>query len=217
MLLHEDFESGTLPEGWKTEDLDGDGYTWDPTWLYDYVGAQGSQPEGHNDSKGMISSASYIDDVGTLTPKNNLITPRVSGANKIRFFVKTQDENSFAEHFALYYTKDKDGSQGWEVVPGSEETLAVGDEWIERFYDLPEGTEYVSFKHFDCTDQYWISIDDVTVYGKAVSGIAETTAKDVPAEATGYYDLSGRCIDAPQKGVYIVKMSDGKNKKVVKK
>ncbi len=211
IILFEGFDNGTLPEGWTAEDLDKDGYTWDAAFFY-------NKNEGHNDSKGVIASASYIENVGALMPKNNLITPCIDGAKQIRFFVKAQEKQYFAEKYALWYQVDADPEKGvWNMVADSKETLNVGQQWLERKYDLPEGTQYVSFMHSECTDNYWICLDDVTVYGeKKLTGIETITDNSaLHAVRKGTYTPAGIRVsddwETLGKGIYI---RDGK--KVVK-
>ena len=85
-------------------------------------------------------------------------------------------------------------------------------EW--KLYDanLPAGTKYIAFRHFNTTDKFRINIDDVKVYDDITSVSHLTT--EGPARP-GIYTLSGvklqgKLKDLP-KGMYIV---DGK--KVVK-
>ncbi len=61
----EGFETGVLPAGFTTYDNDGDGYNWDPTLVYNPTSNY-----GHNESHGAITSASYINGIGVLTPDN---------------------------------------------------------------------------------------------------------------------------------------------------
>ncbi|WP_025002621.1 choice-of-anchor J domain-containing protein [Prevotella dentasini] len=92
-------------------------------------------------------------------------------------------------------------------------TRTVG-QWYEYNVDLPAGTRYVAFRHYNCTDQFRLNIDDVTVFGTA-DGIS-TVATAVPAKKQGIYNLQGVRMSGDfsrlPAGIYIV---DGK--KVVKK
>ena len=65
----EGFENGSaMPAGFSVIDNDNDGNNWD--YVY-YT----SSALGHNGSFGLLSSASYINNVGPLTPDNWLILP----------------------------------------------------------------------------------------------------------------------------------------------
>ncbi|HLN54020.1 MAG TPA: carboxypeptidase regulatory-like domain-containing protein, partial [Lentimicrobium sp.] len=61
--LIEDFEAGTLPEGWLSIDEDGDGYKWDNSAI------EFSVFDAHTGAYCM-ASASYRNDVGPLNPNN---------------------------------------------------------------------------------------------------------------------------------------------------
>ena len=73
--------------------------------------------------------------------------------------------------------------------------------WYQKTVQLPAGTKYVAFRHFDCTDFFWINLDDVvitsgnapsytyTIYRnntQIASGVTETTYRD-PDLAAGFY------------------------------
>ena len=58
----ESFEGDTLPDGWSQNDADGDGYGWGLWTSFPHSGAQ------------CISSSSYLNSVGALTPDNWLIS-----------------------------------------------------------------------------------------------------------------------------------------------
>ena len=207
VLLHEDFESGNIPEGWITKDYDGDGYTWKPV-ITDYgIGFHGS--------KGVLSSASWHN--GDLDPSNFLISPKIEGANRIRFHVYAWDPDSFQEHYWLTYnTDDNITSPLWKNLEGSEWTITEGGKWFTKEYDLPEGTKYVGFTHGQSKGQNSLLLDEVIFFGKKPHGaVAVTPADEKEATVVGYYTIDGRRHNRPQSGVNIVKMSNGKAKKVL--
>ncbi|WP_039421895.1 choice-of-anchor J domain-containing protein, partial [Porphyromonas gulae] len=37
--------------------------------------------------------------------------------------------------------------------------------WYQKTVQLPAGTKYVAFRHFNCTDFFWINLDDVVITG----------------------------------------------------
>ena len=207
VLLHEDFESGNMPEGWATEDMDGDGYTWKPV-ITDYgIGFHGS--------KGVLSSASWHN--GDLDPSNFLISPKIEGANRIRFHVYAWDPESFQEHYWLTYsTDDNIISPHWEELEGSDWTITEGGKWFTKEFDLPEGTKYVGFTHGWSKGQNSLLLDDIIYFGQKPHGaVAVTPADEKEATIVGYYTIDSRRHSRPQSGVNIVKMSNGKAKKVL--
>ena len=209
VLLHEDFESDTMPEGWVAKDNDGDGLTWTPsTGTYSGIGFHGS--------KGVLYSESWYDD-GELDPSNFLISPKIEGANRIRFHVYAWDPESFQEHYWLTYnTDDNIISPHWEYIEGAEWTITEGRKWFTKEYDLPEGTKYVGFTHGWSKGQDVLYLDDIIFFGKKPHGaVAVTPADEKEATVVGYYTIDGRRHSRPQSGVNIVKMSNGKAKKVL--
>uniref|UniRef100_UPI0037423EB6 choice-of-anchor J domain-containing protein n=1 Tax=Porphyromonas gulae TaxID=111105 RepID=UPI0037423EB6 len=41
--------------------------------------------------------------------------------------------------------------------------------WYQKTVQLPAGTKYVAFRHFNCTDFFWINLDDVVITGEGGS------------------------------------------------
>ena len=151
-ILTFDFEDG-LPEGWTTIDNDGDGYT----WKY----ANDDDVECHS-GWGCMVSASYLNKVGPLNPDNWLVTPQIQLGGLVKFWMRGQDDNDFKEHFAVYVsTTGTTVSDFTLVMP---ETVTK-DEYTMYVVDLSaySGKGYVAFRHFNCTDQFYLNLDDVTI------------------------------------------------------
>ena len=208
VLLHEDFESGDMPEGWVTEDNDGDGFTWTPS--------AGTYLVGFHGSKGALYSLSwrYVD----LDPTNFLMSPKIEGACRIRFHVCATHYRNFEEHYWLTYTTsdDVEDIQSWEDLKGSEWTITEGEKWFTKEFDLPEGTKYVGFTHGWSKGNDALLLDEVIFFNKKPHGaVAVTPADEKEATIVGYYTIDGRRHSRPQSGVNIVKMSNGKAKKVL--
>ena len=208
VLLHEDFESGTMPEGWVAKDNDGDGFTWTPHT--DDYGL------GFHGSRGVLLSESWRD--RALDPSNFLISPKIEGANRIRFHVCAADHKYFQEHYWLSYTTsdDVEDDQSWKDLEGSAWTITESKKWFTKEFDLPEGTKYVGFTHGWCKGQDALFLDDIIFFNKKPHGaVAVTPADEKEATIVGYYTIDGRRHSRPQSGVNIVKMSNGKAKKVL--
>lgn len=172
VLLEEGFESG-IPAAWTTIDADGDGNDWTTT-----PPPGGNSFAGHNGGA-TASSASYINNVGTQTPDNYLVTPSLNLTNggTLTFWVCAQDAGYAAEHYAVYASTGGNAATDF-VNPLMEETLTAKSEvlypeavrgsrtqgtWYQKTVQLPAGTKYVAFRHFDCTDQFWLNVDDVKI------------------------------------------------------
>ena len=174
IILNETFETGAIPTGWTNTDADGDGYLWDAeTGLGLFVGHSGE----------CISSASYINYVGALTPDNWLITPVLDGPGSVNYWVNAQDATYAYEHYGVYASTS--GTNPGDFTLLFEETMTAKGEkyaglrggskeqgaWYERTVEnIPSGTKYIAFRHFNCTDAFWLNLDDVTIYGGGGSG-----------------------------------------------
>ena len=149
------FEEG-LPSGWTTIDGDGDGNCWDAT------GEIFGDPHG---GSAFMSSASYHNDKGVLTPDNWLVSPRLSLNGVLKVWMKGQDSNDFQEHVAIYVsTTGNDVADFTDIV--LPETV-VTNEYVEYIVNLSQyaGTQgYIAIRHFNCSDQYRLDVDDFGLY-----------------------------------------------------
>ncbi|MBR2155285.1 MAG: C10 family peptidase [Bacteroidaceae bacterium] len=145
VITEEDFENG-LPNGWSIYDGDGDGYNWSLTDM------------GVNNSKA-LSSASFINEVGALTPQNWVITPQITFGGSFSFWARGRDNTYYEENFAVFISTD-----GSSFVPLSDDIVTTNT-YTKYTFDLKDysGTGYLAIIHYDCTDQFWLDIDDVTI------------------------------------------------------
>ena len=170
MLLQYGFENGTL-EGWTTIDADGDGYTWLPNTTFG----------GHDDSEGVVNSASYDNIVGVLSPDNYLISPQIALGGSISFWACAQDALWASEHFGVAVSTTNNTSpsafttvEEWTMsAKGSgaptnhtrSGSRAQGN-WYQYTVDLSayEGQMgYVAIRHFNSTNWFSIDVDDITI------------------------------------------------------
>lgn len=159
-----DFEDGA--DDWTFIDNDGDGYNW---YIFD---AESGAP---NSGTNYLTSASYINDVGALNPDNWAFTPRVqlTEGNYLSFWVRAQDPNYSAEHYAVYIAKGSPMGELSTLIP---ETIFPQGDYVEigadghyqhHIVQIPE--EYdnevvcIGFRHFNCSDMFWLNIDDVSI------------------------------------------------------
>ena len=166
-LLSEDFDNG-IPTSWVTVDADNDGFNWVSS--IDLM----SSGLGHNGSAGCAVSQSYSNNDGALTPNNWLITPAVNlTANAIlTFYVCAQDNAWAAEHYGVYISTTA-GTTPSDFTLIYEETIdANGGSreqgvWKLKTVDLSSYTGQtvrIAFRHFNCTDMFYIDLDDVTIF-----------------------------------------------------
>ena len=167
-----DFESGM--QGWTTIDADGDGFNW---MLGSELMGTGY---GHNGSSDVVLSQSYSNNYGALTPDNYLVSPQVNLGGSIHFYACAQDADWAAEHFgvAVSTTSNTNASafttiQEWTMA--AKGTGAPTDHtrsgsraqgtWYEYTVDLSaySGMGYVAIRHFNCTDMFYLDVDDITI------------------------------------------------------
>lgn len=187
VIFSEDFESVDNLAEWMLLDLDGD----ENTWGYaDFLAA--------HSGIGIIFSQSYDNDSGPLTPDNWVITPgiQLTSDNYVSFWVTGQDPSYANEHYGVFIgtvlpssAADLDAYQNiFEATnpvsdPYEEEVVvfesANGPKdmtWQRISVKIPASydnqTVYIAFRHFDCTDMYFLNLDDVMV----TSGQPEKTA-----------------------------------------
>ena len=159
-----DFENKSL-NGWLSIDADGDGYSWSNSKIY-------SQTESGYQSWHSAMSHSCMETT-PLTPDNYLATTKkylITETSKLHFYVSAENKNYSQEHYGIAIsTKSNYKVADFKTI--FEETLIKEDNpssshgvWYERTIDLSEyaGQEvYIAFRHFNCTDQFWINIDNV--------------------------------------------------------
>ena len=181
VLLSEDFENvildenegestQTLPAGWTKIDADKDGQNW-----FIYYTEPGGVGQGHNGGKCATSASFDKATQQAIHPDNYLVSPEVKGAVRVTFYACAQDADYSKEHFAICASTtgmeagDFKIIQEWTIseLPTSAPGKHLKDQTAWKLFDinLPEGTKYIAFRHYNSTDQYCVNIDDVTVYG----------------------------------------------------
>ena len=161
----EDFEDATGYDCWKFIDADGDGYNWTTDYL-----RTSSTPAAHNGSRGMAASASYAS--APLHPDNWMILPAMTlpeGSNLIlSWFEKGQDVNDFAEKYSVYISTT--GHQISDFTAAAY-TTTTRNEWKGNNLELAQyagQTIYIAFRHYDCTNMFYLDIDDIKVSNERV-------------------------------------------------
>ena len=173
-----DFEDSKLPVGWSTIDADGDGYNWR---LASSLMGTGY---GHNASSDCVFSQSFDNSYGVLYPDNYLVSEQVTitSGSHFSFYACAQDNNWVAEHFGVFvslgsnsnpndfqevqsWTMTAKGSSG-RVIEGKASrgggTRAQGT-WYYYDVDLSAyaGIGYIAIRHYNCSDYFYLDIDDV--------------------------------------------------------
>ena len=144
-------------------------------------------------------SASYLNKVGPLNPDNWLVTPQIQLGGLVKFWMRGQDDNDFKEHFAVYVsTTGTDVADFTEVMP---ETV-TNDDYSMCVVDLSaySGKGYVAFRHFNCTGQFYLNLDDVTILGPDDEWGLKKDLTETSCTITGL--TSGTLYEAQVQAVY---------------
>ena len=160
-----DFEEGI--SGWTNIDADGDGFQWIES------GKKLGPTYGHESDFCMFSQ-SYDNDFEILYPDNYLVTPekyKIGKEASFDFWACAQDKYYPYEHFGVAVST-KGNTSADDFVTIKEWTLdsvaptRIQGEWIKYSVDLSEYEEqeiWLAVRHFDCFDQYFMALDDVTL------------------------------------------------------
>jgi len=158
----EGFEGGVVPPtDWLNIDHDGDGFLWKII-----------EPPGFPPHSGDYSAGSESWDAVQqvpLTPDNWLITPPMiaSDITELSYWVAAQDPDWAQEHIEVWISTTGTTVPDDFTDQVDDYTCPAGSsDWFERVIDLSsyDGENiYIAFRHCDCTDWFWIKIDDVTV------------------------------------------------------
>ena len=207
--------------GWTTIDADGDGYGWvlGSNSIGIYYTSYNLTGHGHNSSNDMVVSGSYSQLGGVLTPDNYLVSPQVSLDGIFSFWACAQDNSYAAEHFgvAVSTTSNTDASafttiQEWTMTAKSSGAKATPGStrggnrdqgtWYQYTVDLSAYAGqmgYVAIRHFNCSDEFLLNVDDIYIQTAAVAQTASAdpnapatiilTAGDVWGDGTGYQML----------------------------
>ena len=164
----DDFENGLV--NWTLIDADGDGENW-----YEYDPSEGLSINAHSGSM-VASSWSWRGATIVPGPDQYMISPMVEGATSVEYFVNTNE--SFPDHYAIMASSTGNNASDFSVVfeedaPGAKDGEFVSANnvtrggyrgaWVARSVDLPAGTKYVAFRHFNSYDMNYLLIDDVTI------------------------------------------------------
>ena len=198
-----DFEDGM--GNWTTIDADGDGYNWvlgSAAEVYMYEGNLSG--EGYNYSNDLIVSGSYrniSDEAGTpLTPDNYLVSPMINLGGTISFYAHGSNSDYVAEHFGVFVSMGSNNDPDDFVMVN--EWTATTTSYIQYSADLSaySGQGYVAIRHFNCTDQFLLSVDNITITEPAQGNwtvvedvTSPTTITNLNAEATYQVKVQANC------------------------
>ena len=138
---------------WTILDQDGDGYSW-TTEL----------PTGDNDA---IGSASYINGAGVLTPDNWLISPQIQlasgGTYTLSWDVASLLNFDFAEHYGVYVSTSGAAPSNFTLLQQYTLTTNATTQVSLSLNAYAGQTIRIAFRHWNCTDQYWMTLDNIAI------------------------------------------------------
>ena len=176
-VFTEGFEETSLPTGWTIIDADQDDNNWE------HISVQGDLSSGHT---GTGAYASYSFENATydaLTPDNWLVTPAIalSGTSSLTYwFIVAQAYPS--DHYGVYISTTSATDTSAFTLLYEETPTAANGVWTMRTVDLTSyagNTVYIAFRHFNCTDQFVLVLDDITVYSTSSESVLVATPEEI--------------------------------------
>ena len=151
--LFYDFNDGIMR--WTTIDADGDNLNWEMRPYY-----------GNTQNPWCVTSASNYGG-GALTPDNYLVSPLKGPYIKLEFKASAQDANYPEEHFGVAVsTESNTNPADFTVIWEETMTAKAEGAWYSFSVDLHQyqgHNIWVAFRHFNCSDQFFLNIDDVAL------------------------------------------------------
>ena len=183
------FEDVNTLGQWMIIDADGDGANW----------GYSTELAAHS-GVGILYSQSY-NSSGALHPDNWIVTEPIEFTedNYLSFWVTAQDPSYAAEHYAVYFftealTAIEDLEKGIKIHeatfpegnPAQEDCEDGKHTWQRFVYPVPAElagkTGYIAFRHFNCSDYFYLNLDDVAVTeGNPVPEATEAAAPKAKA------------------------------------
>ena len=146
-------ENGSVPQAadFSIYDADGDGNNW------------GLAATDQASTDAAFYSASYSGGAA-LTPDNWLFTPEIGLGGTLKFDAWQYSAN-WPDKFMVYVCDNPDWQSVDEFVPVSEFIIPTGTTPESFEIDLSEyeGMGVIAFRHYDCTDQFRIYLDNIEV------------------------------------------------------
>ncbi len=171
-----DFEDGW--QGWTTFQ----GNTTSPnSWMHntEYPTSNNdfTTGYGYNNSDGFMLSESYISGTSSgagqaVTPDNYLVSPQVRLGGSISFYAGARNTSYCAEKFSVMVsTTDNTNAASFTTVGTWTLSLSeAGYNSTPYTVDLSaySGMGYIAIRHFDCYDQWFLAVDNITIVEGAI-------------------------------------------------
>ena len=164
VLLDENFNNG-IPSTWTNIDADGDSYAW---MRCSEVFSEGYGVDGSD----CAASASFINGIGALSADNYLVTPTMhipgAGGYKLTYYVGNFQAEYPDSYSVLVGTVENGVFVSKATLYSGESPVGLydnNDPMEQKTFNLDEfkGQDIqIAFRH-NCTDMYWLMIDNVKV------------------------------------------------------
>ena len=160
--------------GWIMVDADGDSYNW----------VKNGRSETHSGSGNFASQSWVSGGVGAINPDNWLISPRIgipADRADIDWWEYSPETNDYDEHYGLYISTSASTNPN-DFVLISEYDVPSSKTWrnVTASLDAYKGRVVrIAFRHFNCTDKFWLVLDDIRVTGEGAASINEVNAAKV--------------------------------------
>ncbi|HCY45093.1 MAG TPA: T9SS C-terminal target domain-containing protein [Flavobacteriales bacterium] len=157
----ESFELSLLPECWSLIDEDEDGYNWDVS--YQVLDENGITVSG-NTGVGYLTSASFDNSEGVLTPDNYLVLPQlnIQPNEDLSFYIGAVDPSYFLENYSVLLSSTGNNPEDFTDTLLTEVLAAHIFQFREIDLSDYEGMEvYIAFNHHNSSNQFQIRLDDV--------------------------------------------------------
>lgn len=156
-IFSEGFEFGDVPpSGWASVDGDGDGKKWN-------IGSSSANSHSGN----FFARSHSADNSGPLNPNNWLITPSIQlqpGVNLLKFWIGGSGAN-FRERVKIVLSEAGQPDTTMFTKTLYRATLQTS-EWNQITVNLTAFANKnirLAFVHYNCTDQFYLKLDDVSV------------------------------------------------------
>ena len=155
VYFYEGFEGETLPTGWTTIDANNDGLTWGT--------GHATAHSGHNGAY----NVSYVYNTTGTTPNDYLVSPQLDLQGTLRVWLSGYERQSsnYSEHFEILLSTTGTSASDFTTTLVGETTTT--NSYVEYTADLSSysGQGYIAIHHFNCSDQYYLYVDDFGIYG----------------------------------------------------
>ncbi len=171
-IFSEGFESGIIPSGWTNIDANNDGDTWT-------ILGQGHLNE--YDGYSVISSSQG------RTPDNWLVTPAITlGTSSTLSFWRMRGFMYNSEHYGVYVSTTSASDPSAFTLLYEETPDRFWGEVSVNLNNYDNETVYIAFRHFNCSNQFGIMLDDILVTSTMASSVITVDPStlqfvDVPA------------------------------------